>query len=152
MVRRTFIAILSGVFLITIFFSISTAQTPQDAKVMVEKALAYYNSNGKDKTIEEVKNPKGQFVKGDVYVNIYTLKGVMLANPVSPKLIGMNGIELKDPDGKYFMKELCNRAASEGSGWVDYKWTNPTSKKIEPKTTYFQKAGDIIISSGVYKK
>lgn len=123
-----------------------------DAKVMVNKAISFYKANGKEKTMEEVKNPKGKFVKGPLYVNVYNLQGVMLANPVNKKLIGMNGSGLQDPDGKYFMKELLERAANEGGGWVDYRWTNPVTKKIEPKTTYFKRVDDVIMACGIYKK
>ena len=36
--------------------------------------------------------------------------------------------------------------------WVEYGWTNPVSKKIEPKITYGVKYGDTVVISGIYKK
>lgn len=50
------------------------------------------------------------------------------------------------------MKEIVSKAASSGSGWVDYKWVNPVTKEIQAKSAYFEKADDVIISSGFYKK
>jgi hypothetical protein len=34
---------------------------------------------------------------------------------------------------------------------VDYKYLNPETKKIEPKTTYFVRSGDMILCAGAYK-
>jgi hypothetical protein len=38
-----------------------------------------------------------------------------------------------------------------GAGWVDYKFKNYTTGKVDHKTTYFKKAGDIIVACGIYK-
>jgi signal transduction histidine kinase len=51
-----------------------------------------------------------------------------------------------------FIKELIDEANAKGSGWVNYKWTNPASKKIDEKSTYFQKVDDVIFACGIYKK
>ena len=37
------------------------------------------------------------------------------------------------------MVEIANGA---GSGWVDYKWPNPQTNKIEDKSSYVEKMGD----------
>ena len=34
---------------------------------------------------------------------------------------------------------------------MDYKWTNPTSKKVEQKSIFFEKVGDLVIACGYYK-
>ena len=41
---------------------------------------------------------------------------------------------------------------TKDKGWQDFKFTNPLSKKIEDKTAYIEKVGDIIVMSGAYKK
>ena len=35
---------------------------------------------------------------------------------------------------------------------VDYKFKNPQTNKVEAKTTYLKKAGDIVVGCGTYKK
>jgi signal transduction histidine kinase len=47
---------------------------------------------------------------------------------------------------------MIDGATAKGSGWSDYKWTNPVTKKIDPKSTYFQKVDDVILGCGVYKQ
>lgn len=126
------------------------AASQDEAKAMVNKAVAYIKENGKEKAFAEISNPKGKFVKGDIYVFVFNYEGVIQAHGGNQKLIGKSMIDLKDPDGKYFVKEFL-MAGKKGSGWTDYKFTNPVSKKIEAKTTYSVGAGDLIVSSGVYK-
>lgn len=33
-------------------------------------------------------------------------------------------------------KAMVEKAESEGSAWVDYRWVNPVDKKIEQKSSY----------------
>ena len=39
----------------------------------------------------------------------------------------------------------------QGGGWVEYKWTNPETKKIGPKSTYVEKFDSLIVGCGYYK-
>jgi signal transduction histidine kinase len=75
----------------------------------------------------------------------------MVAHPKNAKLVGKNLLEVPDVDGKLFRKEIVELAKSKGSGWVDYKYKNPETGKIEDKTTYVLKVGDIILCCGIYK-
>jgi cytochrome c len=57
--------------------------------------------------------------------------------------------EFKDPEGKYYIKDFIT-TARKGHGWVAYQFVNPVTKKTEPKSTYVESAGDIIIGCGIY--
>jgi len=127
------------------------AAEKDDAKALVEKAVAYAGAEGKDKALAEISKAKGTFDKGEMYVFAYDFKGVVVAHPKNAKLIGKNLLEVPDNDGKLFRKEIVELAKGKGSGWVDYKYMNPATKKPEQKTTYIQKAGDIIVCCGAYK-
>lgn len=126
--------------------------TASDAEAMVKKAVAFAKANGKDKLIAEVNSGKGQFIDRDLYVSVWSTKAVVMAHGTQPKLVGKDIIDLKDADGKFFMKEIVERAAASGKGWADYKWVNPVSKEIQLKSAYFEKLDDMIISTGFYKK
>jgi signal transduction histidine kinase len=126
--------------------------TPDQAKAMVDKAIAYVKANGKDKAFAEVDNQKGQFIKEDLYVWISDMKGLILAHGANEKLIGKDVSPLKDSDGKFFIKEIIEQAKAKGSGWVDYHWIDPVTKAIEKKSTYFKKDGEMIYACGIYKK
>ena len=123
----------------------------KDAKALVEKAAAFVKANGKDATLKEINLAKGQFDKGELYVFAYDMSGKIIAHPKNPKLIGKDLLNVPDPDGKLFRKEIVDIAKTKGTGWVDYRYTNPETKKIEAKTTYVVKVGDVILCCGTYK-
>ncbi len=131
--------------------SLSHATDTDEAKKLVKQAAAYVKYQGKEKALAEISTPKGMFDKGEVYVFAYDLQGVMLAHPKNPALIGENLLNVPDTEGKLFRKEIVEKAKSQGSGWVDYVYLNPETKRQEHKTTYFQKVDDIIICCGVYQ-
>ena len=125
--------------------------TSEEAKQLVEKAVAYVKANGEEKALKEFNNPKGQFVKGDLYVFAVDPKGVLLANTNLPHLVGTNVYNSPDSRGKLARKEYVDLANSKGSGWVDYYQLNPVTKKEEAKVTYVQKVGNLILGCGAYK-
>jgi signal transduction histidine kinase len=67
-------------------------------------------------------------------------------------MIGKDLSDLKDADGKYFVRERIELVKKKGSGWQDYKFVNPVSKQIEPKSMYVERYEDVIVGCGVYKK
>ena len=116
---------------------------------MVKSAVTYLKANGTAKTLVEISDSKGQFVKGELYLFVIDLQGRMLAHGANQTLAGKSMIDFRDPDGKYFFRDFI-QVARKGSGWVDYKWINPVTRKTEPKSSYVESAGDIIIGCGVY--
>ncbi len=75
-----------------------------------------------------------------------------ILHPIKPALEGMDLVNLKDTDGKYFIREFVKLTETWKEGFVSYKWLNPTSKKIEDKLTYifYFAPFDWIIGTGVY--
>jgi signal transduction histidine kinase len=127
------------------------AETPDDAIALVDKGLAYMQKNGKDALIKEVNAKSPAFIKGDSYLVVRSIDGIMLGHPYNPKLIGKNMLELPDADGKLFRKEIVEGARTKGKGWVDYRYNNPTTNEIEKKSTYYMRNGDVILEAGIYK-
>lgn len=147
---KTFCAItVCGIFLFAMTFQALGAGTAKEAKALVNEAVAFYKANGKKKALAEFSNPKGRFVKGNLYIFAYNPKGIIIAHGGDPKLVGRNFINVQDADGKYFAREFI-KIGPKG-GWVDYKWMNYKTKKIEAKTSYLKRIDDVIIGCGTYK-
>ena len=128
--------------------------TANEAMALVKKAAAYLKENGKEKAYAEFNNPTGQFVVKDLYVFVYNINGdgINRAHGANPKMVGKNLLELKDVDGMPIVKSFLDVANSKaGSGWVDYKWSNTVTKQMEPKSTYIERVGDVLIGCGIYK-
>ena len=130
--------------------AVSSSQKDQDAaKAMVKSAVAYLKANGKAKTLAEISETKGLFVKGELYLFAIDMQGRLIAHGANPTLVGKSMIDFKDPDGKYFFRDFIS-VAKKGPGWVAYKWINPVTRKTEPKSSYLEAVGDIIIGCGIY--
>ncbi len=147
--KRLFAAIVIHLFLVSFAFAGGTAD---EAKALVEKAAAHLKANGKEKSFAEFTNRQGSFVDRDLYIFVVDFKGMTLAHGGNSKLVGKDMLELKDADGKFFIKAFIETAQSKGSGWVDYKWVNPQTNKIEDKSTYVQKVDDYFLGCGIYKQ
>jgi hypothetical protein len=136
--------------------SVAMAQekgTAAEAQVLVKKAVAFMKEVGKEKAIAEFNNPKGKFIYKDLYVWATALDGTNLSHPYTPALIGKNMMNLKDADGKLFVKERIEIAKAKGTGAIEYRWTNQQTKKVEKKEAYFEivPGMDLIVNCGYYK-
>jgi hypothetical protein len=124
----------------------------EEAQAMVKKGVAFIKKEGKDKGYAEITNKKGPFIDRDLYLVVYGLDGVVRAHGANEKMVAQNLMDLKDVDGKPFVKERVELARSKGTFWQEYKFTNPLTKKIEPKLMYCEKLDDTAVCGGVYKK
>ena len=122
-----------------------------DAVRMVKAGIAFIKANGTEKGYAEVSNKAGRFIDRDLYLVVYGLDGKCLAHGANPRQIGRDLIDLTDIDGKYFVRERVGLAKSKPAGfWQEYKFTNPVTKKIEPKVMYCEKLDDTAVCGGVY--
>jgi cytochrome c len=74
------------------------------------------------------------------------MNGVMIATGARANLVGMSLISLKD-----LVREMIAIAQGPGSGWLEYKWPNPQTNKIEAKQTYIERMGDYVVGVGIWK-
>jgi signal transduction histidine kinase len=125
--------------------------TADEAVAMVQKVIAHIKANGKEKTLAEVNNLNGQFRDRDLYVTINDLNMKSLAHGANARMQGKDLIDLKDADGKPFMRERLELVKAKGKGWQDYRFVNPVTKQIEHKSMYFERYEDLVINCGIYK-
>lgn len=125
--------------------------TPQQAEQMVKKGIAFIKANGTTKGYAEITSKTGQFRFEDLYLVVYGLDGVVHAHGANEKMVGRNLIDLKDVDGKAFVRERVELGKTKQSFWQDYKFTNPENKKVEPKSMYCERLEQTVVCGGVYK-
>jgi signal transduction histidine kinase len=125
--------------------------TRDEAVAMVKTVKADIQKDGLDAVAKEINAKK--YNDRDLYPFVYKTDGTNVALGSNAALVGKNLIELKDQNGKLFIKEIIATATSSGSGWVDYLWPNPTTKKIEAKSSYVEKVDNgYVLGVGIYKK
>jgi cytochrome c len=124
-----------------------------EAVAMVKRVQAEFKKDGGDATFKAISDKTTkEFHDRDLYPFVYDMSGLCVAHGARPALIGKNLIDLKDQDGKFLIREMVKLAKAPGSGWVDYKWPNPLTNKIEDKSSYVEKMGDYFVGVGVYKQ
>jgi len=110
--------------------------TREEARAMVDAAVEHVKKVGPDKAFQDFTDKANlSWHKKDLYVFAYTLNGVNVGHGANDRLVGKNLIELRDPNGKFLIKELRDTAV-RGGGWVEYEWPHPQTKKIEAKASY----------------
>src|ERR1019366_6784951 len=114
-----------------------------EAIAMVKRVQAEFKKDGADATFKAVSDKATkEFHDRDLYPFIYDMSGLCVAHGARPALIGKSLIDLKDQDGKFLIREMVAKAKDPGNGWIDYKWPNPLTNKIEDKLSYVEKMGD----------
>lgn len=127
----------------------ASAEDAARAQALLQRAVAYYKAI-KDLALAHF-SPQGEFVDDELYVFVVSTAGVLLASGGKPSsYIGSNVANLQDAAGKLFFREMLDKARTNGSGTVEYRWLNPVNNKVERKVAYFQKVGDRIIAVGYY--
>jgi cytochrome c len=129
----------------------ATAASKDEAVAMVKKAVSAIKAEGPGKAYPEISNPAGKFVDGDLYIVVYGLDGMVLAHGADAKRIGTNQLGDTDPDGKAFVKERVELAATHPSFWQSYKFMNPVTHKVETKDMYCERLDQTVVCGGVYQ-
>jgi signal transduction histidine kinase len=129
------------------------AASAAEAEAMVKKGVAYIKANGKDKGFAEItRRDSKEFHDRDLYLAVHKLDGTCVAHGTNEKMVGKNFIEMKDIDGKEYIKERVDLGKVKTSFYTDYKFNNPVSRKIEAKTAYCERLDEFVVCGGVYKK
>jgi len=143
---------LAAVFALSSAHAQSNYGSKAEAVAMVKRVQETFKKEGAEEAFKEVSDKSTKaFHDRDLYPFIYDMFGVCVAHGARPALIGKKLIDLKDQDGKYLIREMIKIAQTSGSGWVDYKWPNPITNKIEDKSSYIERMGDYFVGVGIYK-
>jgi cytochrome c len=129
----------------------AVAATRDQAKAFSERAAAHIEQVGAEKAFADFTRPDGGFVDGELYVFCYDSKGVNKAHGGNPSFVGRNLLHIKDPDGTEPNLLIVKMGFDQGRGWVDFKWPNPVTKRIEDKSAYVIRTNDVVCGVGYYK-
>ena len=125
--------------------------TEAEAIAMVKKAVATIRKAGRDKTYVRITDRHGEFVMHDLYVTVWGLDGTVRAHGLNANMVGKNLIDLKDIDGRPFIRERFELARTKPAFWQDYQYTHPETRRIEPKRMYCERLDDSVVCAGVYR-
>ncbi len=117
--------------------------TVDQALAMLKRAVEHYNRVGRTQALADFTSRMSGFFQGDLYVACIDSNLVQSANGGFPNLVGSSVQPLS--------RAAWDAATTNHVGQVDYAYTDPVTKKTEPKTFYYQKVGTAdVCGVGVY--
>jgi len=73
--------------------------------------------------------------EGQEYIFVYDSTGTLLVNPAVPSMIGTHRLDLKDPNGIPYVREMLE-IAKQGRGHASFSYPRPPSSEPTPKICY----------------
>jgi signal transduction histidine kinase len=133
-------------------FAHAETEAENAARQFVKKAGTHLRANGVQKACLDFADPNGGFIKGELYIFVQDAQNMkMICHGTNPRMNGKDMLEMKDAEGKPFVKDMLELAKGKGSGWVDYRWVNPVSRNIELKSSYLERVDGYVVGAGIYK-
>ena len=149
--RAVWLGVLNLLLVCLFTFSIAFSATKEEVKEFVNKAVLYCQKVGKEKCLKDF-TYSPEWKKGSLYIFAVDMNGVTIAHGGNPKIVGKNVSNLKDKNGKYFIREMINIVKKKGEGWVLYYWFDRVTKKVRPKISFVKKVDDtFFVGCGIYK-
>ena len=151
--KKIFYLLVSFVFLTAGFV---TAQTTEEVTALVGKTSEDI-SNNLYQTLAKInmgEHPYKDLDNPSLYVFVLDTDLNLIAH-FKTAIVGRNMKGKPDVKGKLYRDDFLAVAQKDGSGWVDYYFENPKTKKIEHKNTFVKLAKgsdgkDYIVCSGMY--
>jgi cytochrome c len=157
LMKRTLSLFLAAIILAS-GLAAQTGPAAAKAKALVESGLSFYQKNGKDAAFKAFNDVKGPFRDGEYYLFLFDISKPDTAVCVArgdgnQALLGKDMWLTKDPDSQLYIQAFAQMVTKSGSGWVDYKRSNPETKKIEAKSSYVTMipGTKIFMGCGFYK-
>lgn len=149
-------AVICGLLLLTISVSFAAAQTKEECIALVEQTQADMEKNA-FQTLAKVnmgEHPYKNIDNPALYVFILDTDLNLVAH-FKTAIVGRNMKGKPDAKGNMFRDEFLEVATTKGSGWVDYYYENPKTKKHAHKESYIKlvkgsNGVDYIVGSGKY--
>lgn len=120
----------------------------EQAVSLVKKGYTYMKGVGVGQAAKAFSDKHSKdFIFGDLYLTVYDLKGMCVADGGNPENINTNFFDARDEDGEYYVRSLIKKA-QDGGGWVDAKLKNSF------RSLYVEKIdvgiGSFAICTGLY--
>jgi methyl-accepting chemotaxis protein len=125
-------------------FKIDYAEQRATAIGLMKKAIAHLKKVGPEKAFDDFDDRNGEFVDGEYYIAGYTLDGVRTCVGLAPYRRGERARTL-------WWNELAPVIA-HGAGWYDYPHLSPGTRRIQWKSSYFERVDGYVLICGFYRE
>ena len=123
----------------------------EDAQALVNRAVAILRSQGAAALVAQVNTSNNtELIDRDLYLVLYSTDVHCVAHGTNTRLVGVDGRNFQDQDGKHFVAEIVAGALRQGSGHVTYRWLHPLTQRSMRKSAYYERHGDLVVTCGSY--
>jgi len=117
----------------------------------VKQARSYAEAKGETDAVRDFNDKNGTWADGNRYIFALSSNGTVLAKPFEPAQIGINMMNVSDPNG---VKVTAWKVmvAKDGGGFLYAEAYNPDTGKTGLKLCYIEPVdgGDWLVGSGIY--
>lgn len=124
--------------------------TMPEAQELVARAISLYDEGGEEKAFATFENGTDGFIDHDLYIFVFGPERTIVAHGGDAALVGTPAATLVDVDGVPF-GNLFMDTATETGRWVDYKWRDPVTDEVYPKSSWVVLHKGHVFGAGVYK-
>lgn len=148
-------AVLSAAFSISLSFAVATFSaeeygTPEEARAMLERAIAEVKAN-ESAAIAKFNSPDGGFIDHDLYVFCFNSDDGKVTATAAKWLIGDDVRSIRDVNGKAIGQELYEKAKEGEIDIIDYMFPRTGSTIPVQKHSFFTKVGSQVCGVGYYE-
>ena len=116
----------------------SLVYSERDVEAFVACAAHHLQQNGLQALHDFNSDPR--WIAGPTYLILLDMESLVAVRIAGqPQLTGVDGNEMRDADGVQFAREKQRILASHDDGYVYYRFRNPASGEVEPKSTYVRR-------------
>jgi signal transduction histidine kinase len=119
-----------------------------DVRVFVERAIKHLQNVGAKTAFADFSNPVGSFIRGPLFLEVYSLDGRVLADGENPGFVNQDFLNRRDLEGRFITKDILNVATKFGKGTVTIMDRNAYKVLYVEKVTVPD--GVFIFTSGYY--
>jgi signal transduction histidine kinase len=137
--KKMFCLMFTGLMVVCFAMAVSAQDKvakPAEAKELVKKMIDYAKAHGCEQTIKEINSGSAFKIYKNVFASASTLDGISLAHAKVPALVGKNIMDIKDADGKPFVRLSLERRKKNLTEMLthEYKWMDTKTNKVETRT------------------
>lgn len=127
-----------------------TFANPEEARAMAERAADHLEAMGPDRAFRAFMDPNGEFIDRDLYVFVIDFRGILIASGGFPNSIGAALANVRDRNGRPYIREMLRLAQEQEQGWVEYEMVHPCTGEMTPKISFVKRVGPVIIGVGAF--
>lgn len=116
---------------------------------LVQQAVWYGKKYGAADLFQQINNPQGPFVFGDMYLWAYDFDGFAFAHGRNLAYVGQNRLDWRDSRGRERNRLMIDLVGREGKGWVEYD-ENGLAKRAYVKELVDPRNGQRYVVGGGY--